>query len=150
MDNFEKINSVDSSRKKIVWIVWFALVNSLFVYLIVGYFVRQSNQAMVNNDILPVLTPILAAISFVISVLIFLLSPKLAKKRNFFTYCIFRWAFAESICIYGLVLFILGATWYIFGSFFILSLFLFMILMPTQATLDRFNYLKNPTHSPPM
>jgi len=131
------------NQKKVIWILWLALINSLFIYLVVGYFTRQNNPPAEPAEVLPTLTAVLGFVSIAISVVIFAIGPRIAKNNNFFTYSIIRWAMSESIAIYGLVLFILGASWYVFGGFFIWSLFMLIIFMPNQGALDRFNSLKN-------
>jgi hypothetical protein len=51
---------------------------------------------------------------------------------------IIRFALAESIAIYGLVLYFLGVSWVVFAIFWAWSFCIFLFLVPTEAGLDRF------------
>ena len=97
-------------QQKTLFIIWLALLSSLGVYGLIGSMVLQPSEDAV---VPPMLAEVLIGVVVSEMVVIFAVLPKLLKPKNLqaaTTFFIVRWALAESIGIYGLVLHILGGS----------------------------------------
>ena len=110
-------------------IIWFAMLILLAIYLFVGLQVAENLRTSLDSDTFTILKSILYILAFITLVVTryirkFLLSPKGSNKvatqntrypiqhpavGKYATAMIVAWAMSESIGIYGLMLFYLGA-----------------------------------------
>ena len=61
-----------------------------------------------------------------------------AKRNSYEVYSLVRWAFAESIGIYGFLTFLLTGSWAVFILSLALSFSLLMVFMPKPVALERY------------
>jgi len=126
------------------WILWAAIFVSIFIYAFVGAMLKQTLEKPPSADILPLIIPVLIAISAgETAMVLFVLGKLLAKKSNYLSYCVVRWALAESIAIFGLVILILGAEMKTSLLFFAWSAVLLFLTMPGQNDERKFADLAN-------
>ena len=131
------------------WLLWIAISGSLLIYAVVGVIVRQNNSPDTDPGLFTVLIPALILVSATETMLVLTVWGRLfARKSSYLNYCVVRWALAESVGIFGLVLTILGASTIICASFFIWSALLFVLLAPTRGDRQRFANLNNPALNP--
>lgn len=131
-----------SENQAVLWILWGALVGSLCTYAAVGYLIRQVWDQPLAPETLSVLIPTFGGMALLITTVIFALRPVLTKQTTYQTYSIIRWALAEAVGILGFVLFVLGASWTVFGTFLGWAFLLELRLMPTQDDQGQFQRLK--------
>ncbi len=124
---------IEKKSSNVLWAVWAAMFQSVLLYLGIGYLMRKNGAVQANGNI-EQLTMILAAAALAQTAVNFLVLPKRAATMEPLAYWMMRWAFAEAIGIYGLVLFILGAPWVIFGAFAGAALALLILLRPAKIS----------------
>ncbi len=115
-----------------LWALWFAMFQALAVYLAAGYFIRINSGAPEPPVSLGVLAALLTALSAGMTAVNFLVMPKLASKMQETAYYLTRWALAEAIGIYGLILFLMGASWVVFGAFIGAAMAVMIALKPDK------------------
>ncbi|MDP8222529.1 MAG: hypothetical protein P9L99_04150 [Candidatus Lernaella stagnicola] len=121
-----------------VWILWFALLSSVAAYAVIGVFLRQMNGAdAAAPDGIAVMRYALLGVAFAVTCINFLAPRLFGPKFNFMQFCIIRWALAEAVAIFGLVLIILGEELPVLLIFVAWSIALFMILAPTEGAKRR-------------
>jgi hypothetical protein len=114
------------------WILWGAFVFSHLVFVVIGQVARDPGAALSPEE----LQPILITMSGVaIGVVAFSLgmAPRIFAKAPYFTFLILRFAFAESVTIFGLVLAFMGADWRVPVTFAAFGLLLHALAAPTEA-----------------
>lgn len=123
MLNKHEIEAINKGWRSI-HIIWIAMLIALFVYLVVGLSLKDIFQSSIQESSLKILRYILYAISFVTFFSIKYVRRLILKSKNiglsqvigvnspavvrYITATIVSLAMAESISIYGLVLFLLG------------------------------------------
>ncbi len=126
-----------------LWILWGMMTGSVFFYGAVGYFLRKSGVIAPSVELLSLLMPAFLLLAAVEAMALFLVFQKfVVRKVTYSSYSILRWTLAESIGIYGLILFVLGGSRLIFGGFLGGSLLLNLVMMPSAEDRDRFDSLK--------
>ena len=112
------------------WVLWTGLLAAVLGYGAVGYFLQHA-RGLPGADASAVATLrlILGGLALSETAAIFAL-PHLLKDRSPALVGLIRWLMAESIAVYGLVLFVVGAPWSYFGVFLGWSLVLLAIHMP--------------------
>jgi hypothetical protein len=123
-------------------ILWGAFTGSLFIYALVGYLIQQLSERPPASELLSLLIPLFGSIALMTTILLFALGPTIAKQADYQAYSIIRWALAEAVGILGLILFVLGASWTIFGVFLGWALLLELRLRPTADDWEQFQRLK--------
>lgn len=100
-------------------VIWAAFLASALIYAGLGWLLKDTRGASVNQEILHWAQIFLGLGSGSIVLTTFLLRQALAalSGRSYRNYCIVRWALLESIAVFGLVQFFLG------GQFEVLLLF---------------------------
>ncbi|TNE48766.1 MAG: hypothetical protein EP343_15260 [Deltaproteobacteria bacterium] len=127
------------AQRKLLFRIWVGLLALLFVLAGVGLALVSSRKAPpVDPKMILVLQIALGALSLATAVVIFGLLPYIAKRIGYFLFTTLRWAFSVSIGLYGLVLFLLGATRLAFFSFLGGSLLLLLLLYPSEKIRLRF------------
>ncbi len=121
-------------------ILWFALLVSLFLYALVGYMVKDNIKAELDVSFLNLMAMMLAMVAVVVTLVVMLIGRFWSTRElpTCFAYSILRYALAESICIFGLILFFLGASWQVYAVFWGWSFCLMLFLIPTEGGIDRF------------
>lgn len=136
-----------NTHKRKMWIVYIAMIQSLFIYVVVVY-VQDRNQDLTPVDIslfFPVL--MVVAVSLFLGALLvrYVLFKKMVFKplktseekvvehaiNRYITLCIVCFALMEAIAIFGLVLFFLSGERLHFFIFLGLSLFGFILVRPS-------------------
>ena len=129
--------------QKTLWLFWAVFTYSIFIYGLVGYWVRRSGGNAAFGGLLSMLIPTFLSLASLETGALFLFMPQFAGKTTYFSYSIIRWALAESIGAYGLVLFMLGASRVIFGIFLGWALLLNLMMMPNKNDRNKFVLLKD-------
>lgn len=129
-------NHDDSSEEKNLaarplWIVWIGFMSVLGSYLVVA--LQQGQQDAAPELDLASITLALSVAALGGSVVSLFFMKKLFASLPFFTYSIVRWAIADAVATFGLVLFFLGATLPTFLMFLSWAAGLFVMAMPTAA-----------------
>jgi hypothetical protein len=138
---YDAVNKT-SSETATLDLLWKLLVGSVCVYGALGYvFAEEGGQGTMNENI-SFLVTLFAGISAAMMVAVFSRGSMLAQRFNYFTYCIVRWAMAEAIGVFGLVLAFLGATKLLVLSFCGWSLLSLFRLRPTTDDFNRFRRLR--------
>ncbi len=136
-DSFSHDPSI-TQRKLLLWI-WVGLFALLFVFAGLGLALVSSRKAPpVDPKMILVLQIALGALSLATAVVVYGLLPYIAKRIGYFLFTTLRWAFSVSIGVYGLVLFLLGASRLAFFSFLGGSLLLLLLLYPSERMRRRF------------
>ena len=117
----------------VVTAMWMALLQAPLIYLVVGYFARKNSQAPAAGGAQTVLVAVFGVMAAVQAAVIFLVLPKFASKMKPIVFQLIRWALAEAMATYGLVLFFTGASWAVFLSFVGASLALLLALRPASS-----------------
>jgi len=119
---------------------------SVILYGVVGMIIRQSNnvQAATNVDLI---AGVLGAIALGDTAFIFLVAGKIFGAKpgmgsltdaNYFTFCIIRWAMAEVIAVFGLILLILGGSITVGFLYLCWSFVLLLFLSPNDDEKRKF------------
>ena len=129
------------NTQRLSWLVWFQFVLTLVIFAGVGFFIGPAGTAGVPAGSAGLLAPVFIGAGGLGTVILFALSPALARssKGNYLVYMLIRGAFAESVGVYGFVLYLLGASRNLFSVFLVWSLALLILIMPSSADQDRFN-----------
>lgn len=107
---------------------------SLFAYGLIGFVLTSQRKApIVDPKMIEVLQIALGALSLIFTVAIFGLLPRIAKQAGYFVFCVLRWAFTESIGIFGLVLLLIGCSQTVFFAFLGWSVVLMLLLFPSAS-----------------
>lgn len=109
------------------FILWGALLMSALIYGGLGYFLGQGRAPM---DTVPLLTKVFAGVAVMVTGMIFTLPRLLGEQIPAQTRDILRWALAESIGLFGLVLAFQGAGPVVLFSFVGWSVVLLALHMP--------------------
>lgn len=129
-------------NQTVLWILWGALTASLGMYAVVGYLIQQWLSRSLAIELPSAFVFFCGGMALVKTIVIFTCGSLFAKQGNYQTYSILRWALAEAIGIYGFALFVLGASWTVFGTFLAWALLLELRLMPTADDQQRFEKLQ--------
>jgi len=148
MDQYGPGPMSQQNKSGILWILWLSMVGSIFIYAIVGFMVRENTPAPEDTSMVGVLTLAFSLVSIGTSALALLFGRLTGGKMDYQPFCIIRWALAESIAIYGLVLFILGASWAVFIPFLVWAIIMQLLLAPTHNSQQR--YMDRKRSSPGM
>lgn len=122
-------------------LVYGAILSALAIYGGMGFFL-PGMITLAPNSLLPVIIPVLVAAAVVETVLLLAWAPRLLGKSSYLNYCVLRWALAEGVGIYGLVLVFLGAGQGFFLTFLGWSLVLILLCAPTEADQERHELLQ--------
>jgi F0F1-type ATP synthase membrane subunit c/vacuolar-type H+-ATPase subunit K len=131
-----------SSEDATLNLLWKILVGSVCVYGALGYVFAEEGRPGAANENVSFLVTVFAGISAAMMVAVFSRGQLLTQRLNYFTYCIVRWAMAEAIGVFGLVLAFLGATKLVVLSFCGWSLLSLFRLRPTTDDFNRFRRLR--------
>ena len=127
----ERVQSYDSRGDKNAmarWIVWLAILASHLLLAGLAVFLRWSFEAEQHAAELHIQLVLgIVAVSFVP---IAILAPKLMSRMEPTALAFVRWALADSITIFGLVLATLGARWEIVGALPLLGIGTHLWLRP--------------------
>jgi len=120
---------------KVLAILRYAMIAAVLFYALVGLILGTSLEPRMPGDLLHWLVIFLSVMAGIHVLTVVLLRQLIAGLTggSYKIYCILRWALAETVAIYGLVLHILGAGWTVFGVFLILSLGLLWIMPSSEA-----------------
>ncbi|MCZ7586833.1 MAG: hypothetical protein M5R36_27765 [Deltaproteobacteria bacterium] len=115
-------------------LIWLAIFASVVIYAVVGLVVPGMNGAEAGDGTLRVLMPVFAVMAAGVTVLVMFVMPNiLARSGNYRTLCLVRWAMAESIAVFGLVLLFLGAPAAVGLGFCAWAMALLLLIRPTPA-----------------
>ena len=144
MEENSPVQSDPGKQSLLLWILWIALMIAIAIYAGIGSYAGQKMTLSQSEDILPMMTTIFLVFAGFETIFVLVFAGKVfAKSTNYMTYCIFRWAIAESIGIFGLVLMFMGPTTSTGFIFIVWSLALLLVLMPNQGNRDRFEKASN-------
>jgi len=129
---------LNQQTKKMMWMIWFALLSSVFIYLAVGVILRQKQGDPPNLDAAEMLYYPMVGISLALTIGLFTVFPKLFRGLPYQIHCILRWALSESIAVFGLILSILGGPADVFITMIIWSAVLYLLQRPTDADYQRY------------
>ncbi len=132
----------EEKSPRTLWLMWGAFTYSVLIYGVVGYLVRRSSSLSLATEMLPILTPLFSVIGLAETSAVFYFVPSYFKTKSYVSYCMIRWALAEAIGTQGLVLFLLGTSWMIFGTFLGWALLLNFMMMPNENDRSKFNSLR--------
>lgn len=120
-------------------ILWAALLASIVVYALVAANVRPDAPPEADLDVLTAIFAAAAASTLVASALV---SRALVRQgAPYVTYCVLRWALAESVAVFGLVLTFMGASPRVGHAFFAVSALAILLQPPGGRDLERFREL---------
>ena len=123
-------------RAKVLPIIWFALFSSVIIYAVVGFVIAPEPPE--NAEDLAMLPMVFGAVSLGITAMVFMARVIFASVKDFVAFSILRWALAESIAVFGLVLtFLTGKTLFVL-VFAIWAAHLFLLTFPTRGRLEAF------------
>ena len=137
------ISPEKEGSRKTLRLLWAAFTYSTFMYGLIGYLVRRSGVTATSGELLSMLTPTFLSLASLETGALFLFMPQFAGKTTYFSYSIIRWVLAESIGIYGFVLFVFGVSPTIFGIFLGWALLLDLTMMPNKNDRNKFELLKD-------
>lgn len=121
------------------WILWGAMTNSLFFFLLVGYVVRsQGEPPALDPNTLWLLTLLLGGVGVLVSLVNVFWVKQLTKKASYPVYQILRLALGEVVGIFGMLLFFMGADWTVFLVFLGWALLLQLGAMPTDSSVEEY------------
>lgn len=112
-------------------IIWFALLASVGIYAVVGLVVAPLAAPALAPEQLNLFLMVFALLAMTQSG-VAMMVPRILPRLPFFTQHILRWALAESIAVFGLVLRFLGGSTLYFLSFLGWSALLLLTLRPGQ------------------
>lgn len=121
-------SSAPRPQQNIRLILWAALLTSLLMYGGIGYVLQGARQHP-QSDALPLMIQVLSGVAVLITGMIFLL-PRLLGDAPQANRDLVRWALAESIGLFGLVLSMLGATHTVLFGFIGWAVVLLVALFP--------------------
>ncbi len=128
----------DHAMRTRMWVVWGTLTLSVFLYLAAGFVLRTFGDFPAGDEnFVQTLLMALTAISMGMTGVI-LLAGRLFGRLPYTSYLIIRWALSESIAIYGLVLYIMGADLAYLLGFGVWSVVLMLLTMPTRSNEDKY------------
>lgn len=113
------------------WIIWGAMIFSLVPNLLVGEIGRPAPEAVDATQAEKLLSPIII-LGVIISMFCLTFLKRFMKSSPYIVYCIVRWAGAESIAIFGLLLSFLGAPPICLRLMVGWSALLFLLQRPTK------------------
>ena len=129
---------IDHAMRTRMWVVWGTLTLSVFLYLAAGCALRTFGDFPAGNeDFVQTLSMALTAISMGMTGVV-LLAGRIFGRLPYTSYLIIRWALSESIAIYGLVLYIMGADLPYMLGFGGWSIVLMILTMPTRSNEDKY------------
>ncbi|MCK6509264.1 hypothetical protein L6R29_04745 [Myxococcota bacterium] len=127
----------------IFYVLWGAMVGSGFLYALIAYILRAqmtaeqiAKRATESAAMVSLLTMTFAAASVAVGVLALFALPVLMKSAHPFMVFILRLALCESICVYGFILSMMGASLQVSYSFMGAGIFCLVILMPTRELIE--------------
>lgn len=124
--------STPSRENPVSWILWGAFSISHLLFVVLGQFAPTPEAAVAAEELQPILIGLSgAAVGMVMFSLG--LAPRLFAKAPYFTFSILRFAFAESVTIFGFVLAFMGADWRVPVTFAAFGLLLHFLAAPTEA-----------------
>jgi hypothetical protein len=126
------------------WTLWGAITASAFIYLAVGFITSRTSAPPTGID-LKLMRWVLLGVAFADTAMILVLSRALASKIPFFNYCIIRWAMAEAIAVFGLVLMVMGDTLAAGALFVGWAVAVLAALAPTEGARRRFQEQQAPS-----
>jgi len=137
------VNEPDTTARQVpaARILWAALLASIVVYALVANNFRPEAPAEAAD--LGVITAVIAATAagtLVASAIV----PRLLARQGapYITFCILRWALAESVAVFGLVLTFMGALPRVGHAFFAVSALAILLQPPGGRDLERFRELR--------
>jgi len=140
---------LSNPKNPMVFIVWLSLLGSIFIYVLVGFMARSQGAPPASPDApLGLMAGMFAIIALGTTGFI-VLSSRLLIRAEYFSFCIVRWALAESIAIYGLALFLMGLDWPFFLGFIVWALALMVVLMPSASARQRYEDMRLEMGLPP-
>ncbi|MBM4255679.1 MAG: hypothetical protein FJ147_07255 [Deltaproteobacteria bacterium] len=117
-------------------VLWMAFVGTVAIYIVIAYLLGWEREPASD---LSFMLPIASVAAAVVTSFAFL-GGKLFAQMEYQSYCIVRWAMAESVGILGLLLVVLGSAKNTALAFFVWSLLSFLRLRPTPE--DYLQYLR--------
>jgi hypothetical protein len=129
-------------NQSVLQIIWGAFVGAVCLYALTAYGMRQLSGRPPASEALSLLVPTLAGVAALLTALIFSWGQVLVKQADYQAYSIIRWALAEAVGIFGLVLAFLGASGTTAVAFFGWALLSLFRLRPTPDDYRRFQRLK--------
>lgn len=134
----EPDSKMKEDQKKTLWIIWIA-INGFIVFLpAIAHFARSNQDLATSPVFLETFIPVLVGFSVLGTIFIFAYSRFAASKAPYMTFCIIRWALAESIGIYGFVIYFMGGSLTVLAGFIVWSLVLNLIHSPTHANYEKY------------
>ena len=131
-------NHIDEVKRRTMWIIWGSMLSGVVIYAVAGGFLaKQGGIDTMNAETLDMLLLVLSMISVSMTGAV-LLAGGLLAKLPYTSYQIVRWALAESIAVYGLVLHIMGSGIATLIGFVAWSVVLMILLAPTRSAEDKY------------
>jgi hypothetical protein len=119
-------------------LVWKAMVGVVGVYAALGYWLSGGGERAASDELQSLLVPVFAGVSAAAMVAVFSRGHLLAQRAGYRAYCLIRWAAAETIGLFGLVLALAGATSTVTIAFCGWSLLSLFRLRPTADDFRRY------------
>jgi hypothetical protein len=123
--------STRSPTTPIAWILWGAFVLSHLTFVAVGQL--SAPESALPPDELQPLVITLSGVAVGIVVFSLTMAPRVFSRSPYLTFSLLRYAFAESVTMFGLVLALMGADWRIPVTFAAFGLLLHALAAPTAA-----------------
>lgn len=113
------------------WLLWGAFVFSHVLLTVLGQFAPP--DAAVPPEELQTMLIALGGAGVGVVVFALGMAPRMFAKAPYLTFLILRFAFAETVTIFGLVLAFMGADWRVPVTFTAFGLMLHVLAAPTDA-----------------
>jgi hypothetical protein len=115
-------------------VLWMTGMLSPVLFVLVGWLVRRTLARAAATPSLGLLTGVLAALAGGVSIVLVLVKRPLARwaRHDPARFFVLRYAIAETVAVYGFLLFMLGAGWRIFLAFTVWALSLMALIRPTE------------------
>jgi hypothetical protein len=125
-------------QQRVMWILWASLLLSLVIYVVVALVAGPTARPAdgMSHD-LAFLKWIFLAIAFGETGAILMLSRTLVGKLPLLNFFVVRWALAESIGVFGLVLYFVGEALTFLLVFIGWGAALLLLLAPTHSAIQR-------------
>jgi hypothetical protein len=137
MEQNQPIGPQGSKSNPIIKIIWMAMMFAVIIYGVAGMVVSKSNNGVQTPENINFISAILGLVALGDTAFLFLGVKKIFSMKpgmsplpesNYMTFCIIRWAMAEAIAIFGLILLIMGAS-IATGLFFLSWSFVMMLFL---------------------
>ena len=118
--------------------LWIALFASVLIYAALGVYGPLKREPG-DPELLRTMTQVIGVIALANVGAVFGLRGVLAKTLPYQAYCLVRWALCESVAVFGLVLFFMGATIEVLGAFCAVAMFAMVLARPSAGDKEAYD-----------